>query len=151
MTAAHRTLPLGTVVRVTNLQAQRSATVTITDRGPFVEGRIIDLSLAAAKAIDVWRAGTAKVKLEVLKTPASLTSGGRWAVQIGGFQGEHAADKEVSHLSKRYQDAKVISFSSPTGDYWVRVRVPNDDRKQAEEIARNARTSEGAIFLVRLD
>jgi rare lipoprotein A len=151
MTAAHRTLPLGTVVRVTNLQAGKSAVVTITDRGPFIEGRIIDLSLAAAKAIDVWRSGTAKVKLEVLRSPASLSSGGRWAVQIGGFHEEHSADKEVHHLEQRYQSAKVISFASPAGDYWVRVRVPNDDRRQAEEIARNSRTSEGSVFLVRLD
>src|SRR5581483_4378195 len=82
MTAAHRTLPLGTVVRVTNTMTGRSAVVRITDRGPFVKGRIVDLSLAAAKATDVWRPGTALVKLQVLEAPAPLDMGGRWAVQI---------------------------------------------------------------------
>ena len=53
MTAAHRTLPLGSIVRVTNVKTGHSAIVRITDRGPFVEGRILDLSLAAAKAVDI--------------------------------------------------------------------------------------------------
>src|SRR5207237_4127413 len=83
MTAAHRPLPLGSVVRVTNLKTGRSAVVRITDRGPFIKGRMLDLSLAAAKAVDVWGPGLAKVHMEVLQTPASLDSGGRWAVQIG--------------------------------------------------------------------
>ena len=66
MTAAHRTLPLNSVVRVTNLSTGQKALVRITDRGPFVEGRVIDLSLEAAKELGVWRTGTAKVRLEVL-------------------------------------------------------------------------------------
>jgi rare lipoprotein A len=83
MTAAHLTLPLGSIVRITNLKTEHSAVVRITDRGPFVPGRIVDLSLAAAKALDVYLPGTAKVRLEVLQSPVSLDSGGRWAVQIG--------------------------------------------------------------------
>ena len=151
MTAAHRTLPLGSIVRVTNLKTGKAATVKITDRGPFVEGRVIDLSLAAAKATDVWAAGTAKVRLEVLKAPASLEHGGRWAVQIGAFDKEKAADKLVDHLTRKYHTAKVLSFSSPVGDWWVRVRVQDDDRNRAEEVARDTHTQEGSIFLVRLD
>src|SRR6185295_8815809 len=73
LTAAHRTLPLGSIVRVTNVKTGHSAVVRITDRGPFVEGRILDLSLAAAKKVDVWLPGTARVKMEVLKTPTPLT------------------------------------------------------------------------------
>ena len=91
MTAAHLTLPLGSIVRITNLKTGNSALVRITDRGPFVEGRIVDLSLAAAKALDVYLPGTAKVRLEVMQAPASLATGGRWAVQIGSFTGEKAA------------------------------------------------------------
>src|SRR5208282_2301172 len=83
MTAAHLTLPLGSIVRVTNLKTEHSAVVRITDRGPFVPGRIVDLSLAAAKALDVYLPGTAKVRLEVLQSPEPLDAGGRWAVQIG--------------------------------------------------------------------
>jgi len=85
LTAAHRTLPLGSIVRVTNLQTEHSVVVRINDRGPFVTGRVIDLSLAAAKAIDVWRPGTAKVKLLVLESPAPIDRGGRWCVQIGAI------------------------------------------------------------------
>jgi rare lipoprotein A len=151
MTAAHRTLPLGSIVRVTNVKTGHSALVRITDRGPFVEGRILDLSQAAAKKVDVWQAGVATVRIEVLRTPSPLETGGRWAVQIGAFEKEHAADKLADHLSRRYQTAKVQCFSSPVGDWWVRVRVQDDDRKRAEEVARNTQTPQGSIFLVRLD
>ena len=151
MTAAHRTLPLGSLVRVTNEKTGHSVIVRITDRGPFVEGRILDLSLAAAKAVDVWRAGVAKVRIEVLQTPASLEIGGRWAVQIGAFEGEKSANDVADHLMRRYRTAHVLRFSSPVGDWWVRVRVLDDDRKRAEEVARDSSTPEGSIFLVRLD
>ena len=70
MTAAHRTLPMGSIVRVTNLNNSLSVMVRITDRGPFVHGRIIDLSLAAAKATGVYRAGVAKVRVEAYAGPA---------------------------------------------------------------------------------
>jgi rare lipoprotein A len=151
LTAAHRTLPMGSIVRVTNLKTGRSVLVRITDRGPFIAGRILDLSQAAAKKVDVWQAGVAMVRIEVLRTPAPLETGGRWAVQIGAFEDEGAADKLVNHLSHRYHTAKVLCFSSPVGDWWVRVRVQDDDRKLAEEIARNTQTPHGSIFLVRLD
>jgi rare lipoprotein A len=151
MTAAHRTLPLNSVVRVTNVRSGASTLVRITDRGPFVEGRVIDLSLAAAKAIDVWRPGTALVKLEVLETPAPLEAGGRWCVQIGGFHQQQDADELREHLSRRYHTAKVLDFASPAGDWWVRVRVLNDERARAEEVSRDTHTDEGSVFLVRLD
>lgn len=73
LTAAHRTLPFGTKVRVTNLDNGRSVVVRVNDRGPFVSGRVIDLSPAAAKQLDMLRAGVARVKLEVLGT-SSLAS-----------------------------------------------------------------------------
>lgn len=67
LTAAHRTFPFGTKVRVTNLVNNKTVVVRVTDRGPFKEGRIIDVSLAAAKELDLIAKGTAKVKLEVLE------------------------------------------------------------------------------------
>jgi rare lipoprotein A len=151
MTAAHRTLPLGSIVRVTNVKSGHSAIVRITDRGPFVEGRVVDLSLAAAKAVDVYLPGTAEVKLEVLTAPSALNSGGRWAVQIGGFTDEKTAGKLSDHLQQRYHSAKVVCFRSPVGEWWVRARVLDDDRERAEALARETQTSEGSIFLVRLD
>jgi rare lipoprotein A len=151
LTAAHRTLPLGSTVRVTNLKTGHFTIVRITDRGPFVEGRIVDLSLAAAKQADIWQAGVAKVRLEVLRTPVPFDQGGRWAVQIGSFRDEDAARALANRLSRRYKTAKVLTFGSPVGDWWVRVRVLQDDRKRAEEVTRDTQTSEGKVFLVRLD
>jgi peptidoglycan lytic transglycosylase len=151
MTAAHRTLPLGSIVRVTNLKTNHTALVRITDRGPFVEGRILDLSYAAAKKLDVWQPGVAEVKVEVMQTPTPLSAGGRWAVQIGSFENQKQATQLADHLSHRYQTAKVNKFVSPVGNWWVRVRVLNDDRQRAESLMRETVTSEGTVYLVRLD
>jgi rare lipoprotein A len=151
MTAAHLTLPLGSIVRITNVRTGHSALVRITDRGPFVVGRMVDLSLAAAKALDVYLPGTAKVRLEVLSSPVPLDAGGRWAVQIGSFTGQKAASDLAEHLQRRYQTAKVVKFASPIGDWWVRVRVLDDDRERAIALTRETETDEGAVFLVRLD
>jgi len=151
MTAAHLTLPLGSIVRITNLKNGHSAVVRITDRGPFVVGRMIDLSLAAAKALDVYLPGIAKVQLEVLQAPVSLETGGRWAVQIGSFHGQKAAAEFAEHLQKRYQAAKVVKFLSPVGVWWVRVRVQDDNRQRATALAQETQTAEGSVFLVRLD
>jgi rare lipoprotein A len=151
MTAAHRTLPLGSIVRVTNSKTGHATLVRITDRGPFVEGRILDLSYAAAKKIDVWQPGVAAVKMEVMTTPTPLTTGGRWAVQIGSFEDQKRAEELADHLSRRYQTAKVAKFISPVGVWWVRVRVLDDDRRRAVELMQETKTPEGAVYLVRLD
>jgi|SRR6185312_6586253 len=149
-TAAHKTLPLNSIVRVTNLKTGKSIVVRINDRGPFVGDRVLDLSMAAAKAIDVYRAGLATVKIELLETPAPLDTGGRWCVQIGAFTDSDAAEQLKSKLMRKYQTAKVIQFSGPTGD-WVRIRPPQDDRQKAFQMARDVHASEGGVFLVRLD
>jgi rare lipoprotein A len=151
MTAAHLTLPLGSIVRVTNVKTGHSALLRITDRGPFVEGRILDLSLAAAKALDVYLPGTAKIRLEVLEAPASLDVGGRWAIQIGSLADEQSAAELAGRLQRRYQTAKVLKFPSPTGSWWVRVRVANDDRQRAQQLVRETEPAEAPVFLVRLD
>jgi rare lipoprotein A len=151
MTAAHRTLPLGSIVRVTNLKTNHSALVRITDRGPFIPGRILDLSLAAAHKLDVFQPGVAQVRVEVMQTPAPLDSGGKWAVQIGGFPHEDAASELAERLTRRYRSAKVLHFASPAGDWWIRVRVLGDDHDRAQQLAAETRTPEGAVFLVRLD
>jgi rare lipoprotein A len=151
MTAAHRTFPLGSVVRVTSMSSGNSVVVRITDRGPFIAGRIIDLSQAAADKIGLIPRGTGEVRVELLKAPQPLESGGRWAVQIGGFGREDRAREVADHLSRRYHSAQVLTFNSPAGDWWVRVRVKDDLRARAEEVMRDNKTPEGAAFLVRLD
>jgi rare lipoprotein A len=144
MTAAHRTLPLGSIVRVTNLKTGHAALVRITDRGPFIQGRILDLSLAAAKKLDVYLPGTAEVKVEVMHTPVPIETGGRWAVQIGAFAKEGEARRIADQLTRRYRTAKVQHFGSPVGDWWVRVRVLDDDRETARKVVAETRTPEGA-------
>jgi rare lipoprotein A len=151
MTAAHRTLPLGTIVRVTDIKTGSSAMVRITDRGPFIEGRIIDLSRSAAEKVGIVQRGTAEVRVDVLKTPSAVVAGGRWAVQIGTIEREQAARELAARLSRRYRTANVLTFNSPVGDWWVRIRVKGDLKARAEEVLHDTSTSEGAIFLVRLD
>jgi rare lipoprotein A len=149
MTAAHLTLPLGTAVRVTNLTTNQSAIVRITDRGPFVRGRIIDLSLAAAKAIGVYRAGVARVRVEAFPS-ATPQVAGRWCVQVGAFSREKDAVKLKDQLSHRYTTAKVIEFAGPTG-HWVRINPLQPDRAHANEVAESIRTADPAAlpYIVR--
>jgi rare lipoprotein A len=151
LSAAHRTLPFNSIVRVTALSSGRSVVVRITDRGPFVADRIIDLSYAAAKQLEMHRAGTARVKVEVLSSPAEIASGGRWAVQIGAFENARIASEVKSKLERRYHTAKVLQYAGPTNHWWVRVRVLDDDRRRAEELARDNQTPQGGVYLVRLD
>jgi peptidoglycan lytic transglycosylase len=151
MTAAHRTFPLGSIVRVTNAKTGATALVRITDRGPFIPGRVLDLSLAAARKVDVWQPGVAAVKIELMQSPEPFDSGGKWAVQIGGFRDEHAAAKLADRLTRRYHTAKVLKFASPAGDWWVRIRVLDDDHDRAVKLTAETETPEGAVFLVRLD
>ncbi|HLJ90692.1 MAG TPA: septal ring lytic transglycosylase RlpA family protein [Candidatus Angelobacter sp.] len=150
MTAAHRTIPLNSTVRVTNIKTSQSVLLRITDRGPFVSDRIIDLSKAAAQKLDVYRAGTAMVKVEVLESPVPLLQGGRWCVQIGGFRDTQDAAKLKNNLMRRYHTAQVLQFRSPVGEDWLRIRVADDDKQRAESLMKETHTDAG-MYLVRLD
>lgn len=150
MTAAHRTLPMGSLIVVTNEKTGQSAVMRVTDRGPFVQGRQLDLSLASAKATGVYLPGLARVRIDVYDTPRPMDQGGRWCVQIGAFEHERKALKLVDELENQYETANVIDFQGPTG-YWVRIRPQGDNREQAEAIARKLRPAEGDAYLVRLD
>jgi rare lipoprotein A len=154
MTAAHLTLPMGTMVRVTNLSTNQSVVVKITDRGPFVRGRIIDLSLAAAKATGVYRVGVAKVRVDAFASPvrANADPGGRWCVQVGAFARESDAVNLKADLMRRYTTAKVIEFPGPTG-YWVRINSKSPDKKTAAEVADGIHPKDPAVepYLIRTD
>lgn len=151
LTAAHRTLPMGSLVVVTNLKTGQSAAMRITDRGPFVEDRILDLTVASAKATGVYRAGLVRVRMDVYEAPKPINSGGRWCVQIGAFHSEHQARKLKSQLLSKYPGASVIEFPGFESSYWVRIRPQGDNREEAELIARHVRPAEGEAFLTRLD
>lgn len=90
MTAAHKTLPFGTLVRVTNLDNGKTAVVKINDRGPFVEGRIIDLSRAAADALGMVGIGVARVTLDIVGFETDKTL---YAIQVGAYGLEPNAEK----------------------------------------------------------
>ena len=122
-TAAHRTLPFQTWVRVTNLENNRVTNVRINDRGPFIEGRIIDLSRAAAAVIDMVGPGTALVRLEVVQTAAGEPSPrARYSVQVGAFLVEENALRLQARLAQRYGDVFVQRQQAADGLYH-RVRV----------------------------
>lgn len=150
LTAAHRTLPMGSLAVVTNLKTGQSSPLRITDRGPFVEERILDLSIASAKATGVYRAGLAKVRLDVYQTPKPIETGGRWCVQIGAFHSEGKANKLKEQLLRKYPGSSVIEFPGQES-YWVRIRPAGDNREQAEMIANRLHPAEGEAFLTRLD
>jgi len=152
LTAAHRTLPMGSLITVTNLKTGQSAAMRITDRGPFIDGRIVDLTIASAKATGIYRMGTAEVRLDVYQAPKPIERGGRWCVQIGAFKSERKAEKLKAELLRRYPNSSVIEFPGEDS-YWVRIRPQGDNREQAEAIARHLRPSEAEAeaFLTRLD
>ena len=150
MTAANRTLPMGTLISVTNLKTGQVAAMRINDRGPFSPGKIIDLSPASAKAVGIYRSGTARVRIEVFRSPKPLDHGGRWCVQIGALSSEREAEKLKKELLHKYPDSHVIEFAGERS-YWVRIRPEGDDRQEAEAIARHLRLTEGDAYLTRLD
>jgi rare lipoprotein A len=151
LTAAHRTLPFDTLVRVTNLSNGKSTTVRITDRGPFVENRVIDLSFAAAREIDSVGAGIAPVRLEVLSAVGDPTSG-FFTVQVGAFRDPANAERLRDRLSASYSPIFIQQYDSPDGLYYrVRVgRVSGEDA--ARQFGEQLRSREGFTpFVVRQD
>jgi len=107
LTAAHRTLPFGTLVRVVNLENDKFVDVRINDRGPFVPDRIIDLSHAAARAIDLIGPGTARVRLEVLQA-MPISTPGFYTVQVGAFQYRPNAERLRLEMEARYGAARLV-------------------------------------------
>jgi peptidoglycan lytic transglycosylase len=133
LTAAHKTLPLGTYVRVHNLENNRQVELRINDRGPFVRSRIIDLSYAAAKEIGIVAAGTASVEVVALATPAVTDGGspryepvdlnaGNFTFQVGAFVNRENAERLTSKLGQKYKNAHIKVYDR--GDQiFYRVRV----------------------------
>lgn len=147
--AAHRTLPFGSVVRVTNLKNGRQTEVRIIDRGPFVGGRIIDLSLAAARSIDMVGTGTASVRLDLVSSPAPLA--GNFTVQIGAFQQRSNADRLRTQMAAHYP-VFLVDYDAPDGHYY-RVRVGRERTEQSAQqlAAKLAAEGDFQTFVVRLD
>jgi rare lipoprotein A len=150
LTAAQRTLPMGSLIVVTNLKTGQTSAMHISDRGPFVGDRMIDLTIASAKAVGVYRAGLVEVRMDVYQTPKPINTGGRWCVQIGAFHNESDALELKQQLLEQYPGSNVIEFPGEDS-FWVRIRPQGDDRSMAESIARQVQPVEGNAYLTRLD
>ena len=161
LTAAHRTLPFQTWVEVTNLDNGKQVDVRITDRGPFVDGRIIDLSRGAAREIDLLRTGIAKVQLKVIDAPKrsvaavdipvvdppkAATPSGEFAVQVGAFSDRDRAEKLRASLLM--SDARLVPTEAnpPLWRVWVGKDLTLD---LANKLAEQAKVVTGQAFVVR--
>jgi rare lipoprotein A len=154
MTAAHRTLPFNTQVRVHDLENGRNVLVRINDRGPFVEGRIIDLSFASAQAMGM--PSTALVRLEILGlgSPGSAaTEPGVFAVQVGAFQDRRNAELLKDAIARRFAPVFIQTFDRGDAVFY-RVRVGRESTEErATDLGRQLRQAGFAseTFVVRLD
>ncbi len=148
LTAAHRTLPFGTQVLVRNLDNDRTVTVRINDRGPFVKGRILDLSRAAARELAMIGPGTARVRLVVLASAAPVASG--WfAVQLGAFR-ELANAERMRDRARAYGESRLVLRDGDPPLWRVLVgREPALEAAQA--LAERLRRDFPDSFVVRLD
>jgi rare lipoprotein A len=151
MTAAHRTLPFNTFVRVQNLSNGKTVDVRITDRGPFNKGRIIDLSHAAAQRIEMIGPGMANVKVVVISPPA-VPEAAIFAVQVGLFGVKENADKLAAQLRARYGTARVVERQG-SAPMWRVLAGEEPSQEKAEELAIRVRgdISVPEAFVVRLD
>jgi rare lipoprotein A len=151
LVAAHRTLPFQTMVRVRNLSNEKTVDVRIIDRGPFVTGRIIDLSHAAAQAIDLIGPGTAEVEvtvIEALRDPEPAL----FAVQVGAFRDKNNADRMEHSMAAAYGSGKsVLRDGDPPLWRVLAGRVGSTD--DAESLAQRIRAEQNVpeAFVVRLD
>ena len=152
MTAAHRTLPFGTMVRVRDLDNEKSVDVRINDRGPFVDGRIIDLSHAAARAIEMIGPGTARVRLEILSAPVTVGQA-HFGVQVGAFRNRENAERLRRAMETKYGRARLVERADTPGLWHVVVGMePTQDGASA--LADRIRGEDSWVtstFVVRLD
>lgn len=154
LTAAHRTLPFQTWVRVKNLNNGKQVDVRITDRGPFVNDRIIDLSRAAAREIDMLRTGVARVELRVIEPPASAATppdpaapAGDFAVQAGAFASRDRADAVRESLLK-IGETRIVPTNAqpPLFRVWV---GQNLTEAQAAKLAEQVKAITNQAVIVR--
>lgn len=155
MTAAHKTLPLPTLVKVENLENGKSVVVRVNDRGPYSKGRIIDLTEVAARRLDMLDKGTARVRVSVLSEDPDcyVTSGhevnideGNFAVQIGAFTMEDNAKK----LASKFGSRAVVSKGYAKGTEWSRVWITGYPTKEkALDAVNNELIEYNGAFVVR--
>lgn len=158
MTAAHKTLPLGTRVRVTNLENNRSIVVRVNDRGPFVDNRVIDLSYLAASKIGIAQTGLGRVRITALDKNDKQSQTSRpdlaeaamppdadqphYTLQMGSFTSRENAVNLREALSSKYQPARIVIFHDNDQTFY-RVRLGRYSSREEGERARQKMLTEG--------
>jgi rare lipoprotein A len=144
LTAAHKTLPLGTLLRVTDLESGRSIKVKVNDRGPFIGRRILDLSYGAAKKLGVLSAGVSRVKIEIIgRSPIARDSHRKkimFFVQVGSYGIRENALRMKQEVGRHY---KKVYLKEALTDQGMRYRVrigPYRSKKSAQTVAQGLRT-----------
>jgi len=150
LVAAHRTLPFGSILKVTNLDNGREVQVRVIDRGPFVSNRILDLAHAAASALGMIGAGTARVRIELVSGPNP--DAGEFTVQVGAFSDRANAERVRDSLSTRHQPVLIQEYGTAKGHFY-RVRVGREPSLEAaQQLAADLKSSDGfQAFVIRLD
>ena len=147
MTAAHKTLPFGTYVMVTNLNNDMSITVRINDRGPFVKGRIIDLSYAAAKMLNMIDSGTAPVRIEILEDLSPNLYDRKFSIQAGAFSIKSNAESLKKKLDHKYSGVYIASIKTGHQIYY-RVRIKATSKEEATKIARRLKKDGYSVIIL---
>lgn len=139
LSAAHRTLPLGTVIYVTNLENSRRIKVRVNDRGPYVRNRILDLSYAAARELGFVSQGTVRVSIESI---GEIRAPGQFTVQAGSFIEEENARMLKNRLSRKYEYVFIVPYETNVGKFY-RVRVGVYPTEEKAEIVAGRLAQEG--------
>jgi rare lipoprotein A len=152
MTAAHRTLPFNTWVRVYDLDNNRTTEVRIIDRGPFVGGRIIDLSHAAARELEMIGPGIAHVRVEVILAPPNVGPG-VFAIQVGAFRDRANAERLRAQMEARYGTARLLQRAEDPSLWRVMVgaETSEDGANRLAERIRQDSVEKTPVFVVRID
>ncbi|HKN85372.1 MAG TPA: septal ring lytic transglycosylase RlpA family protein [Nitrospiraceae bacterium] len=139
LTAAHRTLPFGSIVHVRSLINDRRIIVRINDRGPFLRGRVLDLSQGAASQLGMIGQGTHPVELHVIAYHGASNDAGALWIQVASFAERELAQTFMTALNKSYREVRIIATELPSG---TRYRV---------QVGRFASVQEAAAMAKRID
>ena len=150
LVAAHRLMPFNTWLRVTNVANGKTVNVRIIDRGPFVKGRIIDLSKAAARQIDLLGPGVGEVRIEVIAEPREMPGNNLYAVQAGAFANQENAERARAGYAQQFGSAQLAVKQGAT-PLW-RVLVGKEASiESAQQLAARIGAGSRNVFVVRLD
>ncbi len=150
LVAAHRVLPFNTWLRVTNLSNNEAVDVRVIDRGPFVKGRMIDLSKAAARAIGLLGPGVGEVRVEVIAAPRDIPVNDFYAVQTGAFANRESAERLREQYAERFGNAQLAVKHAPAPLWRVLVgKEPSIEAAQQLAVVLGAENKN--VFVVRLD